>query len=277
MGGPAVVFLGSIFLKTLNMHSRVKSLLKTSILTYIAIIWHIIFPITHTVCCFYHIIQIIAPLSYTNKSCPRKKGHLLAESTLSSFRMTKKLPVWPSQRLANSVLNWDRFLYPFKHSIIDSSIADVQHNFVSASLTPACLSWILLGWPFERKTNQPLFWALCYIIKRSSAGDWLFLLAALHSLSLFLHHENARNIACSRTPPPTTLHLHCPPPPTKNPGYAPGVGVLRGQRHIPSRTWSKYPSHPGVELIKLLKMTTHKKWQSVCFHECEEAKGMNKN
>ena len=45
-------------------------------------------------------------------------------------------------------------------------------------------SWILLDWSFERKTNQPLFWALCYIIKRSSAGDWLFLLAALHSLSL---------------------------------------------------------------------------------------------
>ena len=82
--------------------------------------------------------------------------------------MTKKFPrltestAWPSQFW----IDWDRFLYPFKHSIIDSSIAGVQHNFVSSSLTPVCLSWILLGWrPFERKTNQPLFWALCYIIK----------------------------------------------------------------------------------------------------------------
>ena len=49
IGKLAVVFLaGNIFLETLNTHSRVKSLLKTSTLTYIAIIWHILFPITHT-------------------------------------------------------------------------------------------------------------------------------------------------------------------------------------------------------------------------------------
>ena len=35
IGGLVVVFLGSMFLKTLNMYSRVKSLLKTSILTYL--------------------------------------------------------------------------------------------------------------------------------------------------------------------------------------------------------------------------------------------------
>ena len=50
-GRLAVVFLGSIFPKTLKMHSQVKSLIKkTSILTYIAIIYHILLLITHTDC-----------------------------------------------------------------------------------------------------------------------------------------------------------------------------------------------------------------------------------
>ena len=49
------------------------------------------------------------------------------------------------------------------------------------------------GWPFDRKTNQQLFWALCYIFKRSSTGDWL-LLTTLQSLSFFLHHENVWNV-----------------------------------------------------------------------------------
>ena len=104
--------------------------------------------------------------------------------------------------------------------------------------TSVCLSWSLFARPFDRKTNQPLFWALCYIFKRSSAGDGLFLLTTPHSLSLFLHHENARNvvqgnpkfskISRGSMPPdsPTSLHLHCPhapprPPLTNNPGYAP--------------------------------------------------------
>ena len=68
-----------------------------------------------------------------------------------------------------------------------------------------------------------------------------FFLTTLHSLSLFLYHENVQNVVQgnpkflkfsrgSTSPdPPTSLYLHCPdarpppppPPPTKNPGYAP--------------------------------------------------------
>ena len=47
-GWLAVVFLYWVFLKTMKLHSQVKSLLKTFILTYITIIWHILFPITPT-------------------------------------------------------------------------------------------------------------------------------------------------------------------------------------------------------------------------------------
>ena len=100
--------------------------------------------------------------------------------------------------------------------------------------------WAEFFWPAVwQETSQPLLWTLCYIFKRSSAVDWLFLLTTLHSLSLFLLHENARNLvqgnpkflkfyreACLQTPPPrpTNLHFHCPhapPPPTKNRGYVP--------------------------------------------------------
>ena len=87
---------------------------------------------------------------------------------------------------------------------------------------------------------QPLFWA------RSSTGDWLFLLTALHSLSFTLSPPFKR-AKCSPTPrqpkiskifpesmppdPLTSLFLdygpHAPPPPpTKNPGYAPVLLLL---------------------------------------------------
>ena len=52
----AVVLLGNLFLKTLKMYSQLKSLRKTSKLTCIAIILHILFPTTHTACCFHHIV-----------------------------------------------------------------------------------------------------------------------------------------------------------------------------------------------------------------------------
>ena len=109
-------------------------------------------------------------------------------------------------------------------------------------------------WPATwQETSQPLFWALRHTFKRSSAGDWLFLLTTLHSFSLFLHHENARNIvqgnpkflkfsrggACSRIPYKFALSLptHIPPPhthtqshththPTKNPGFAPVSNIF---------------------------------------------------
>ena len=55
-------------------------------------------------------------------------------------------------------------------------------NICYPAKTLVCLSWILFGRPFDRNwlTMQPLF---CYIFKRSSACDWLFLLTTLHSLS----------------------------------------------------------------------------------------------
>ena len=81
------------------------------------------------------------------------------------------------------------------------------------------------------------FWALCYIniFKRSSAGDWIFLLTTLHCLSLFFHHENTRNVVQTNpkflkfsrgSMPPDPLRVcNCtahtrpspsPSPPTKN-------------------------------------------------------------
>ena len=60
-----------------------------------------------------------------------------------------------------------------------------KFNICYPAKTLVCLSWILFGrpfGPFDRNwlTMQPLF---CYIFKRSSACDWLFLLTILHSLS----------------------------------------------------------------------------------------------
>ena len=56
-GRLAVIFLSNMFPKTLKMNSHVKFLLKTSILTYIATIWHILFLITHR--------QLFSALCYT--------------------------------------------------------------------------------------------------------------------------------------------------------------------------------------------------------------------
>ena len=57
-----------------------------------------------------------------------------------------------------------------------------KFNICYPAKTLVCLSWILFGRPFDRDwlTMQPLF---CYIFKRSSACDWLFLLTTLYSLS----------------------------------------------------------------------------------------------
>ena len=96
---------------------------------------------------------------------------------------------------------------------------------------------------FELNFIWPAIWA------RSSTGDWLFLLTALHSLSFSLSPPFKR-AKCSPTPrqskiskiftesmppdPLTSLFLyygpHAPPPPpplsTKNPGYAPVLLLL---------------------------------------------------
>ena len=78
-------------------------------------------------------------------------------------------------------------------------------------------------WPpmWQGLTMQPLF---CYIFKRSGAGDWLFLLTTLHSLSPPWKRAKCspRQSKISKIPrgsmssdPPTSLYLHCPnaPPP----------------------------------------------------------------
>ena len=71
----------------------------------------------------------------------------------------------------------------FKHGYANSlprlKIGKFNICYPAKTLVP--LSWILFGRPFDRNwlTMQPLF---CYIFKRSSACDWLFLLTTLHSL-----------------------------------------------------------------------------------------------
>ena len=105
-----------------------------------------------------------------------------------------------------------------------------------------------------RLIMQPLFWALCYIFKRSRASDWLFLLTALHpglhSFSLFLYHKNARNVVqgnpeISKLFPgehaPGTLYKYVsslptrtPPPTTKNPGRI-SIQILLFRAITPTR------------------------------------------
>ena len=113
IGGLAVVFLGSIFLKTLNMHSRVKSLLKPLYLLtsrsfdifYFQL--HTLFVVSTTSCCRAQ----NNGNSYTNHSpvyMKKKLSHVERSPSRPSqlylaFVWQKSCPVWPSQRLAISV------------------------------------------------------------------------------------------------------------------------------------------------------------------------------
>ena len=130
------------------------------------------------------------------------------------------------------------------------------------------------GWPFDRKTNQQLFWALCYIFKRSRTGDRLFLLTTLQSLSFFLHHENVWNIVQGNPkflkflwwsmpldlPPRSCI---CPPPLMKNLGYAPDSYIQFGLIWKNSSQFAE--KRPRKILISVLNIYYYFKNNTVCW------------
>ena len=196
-GRLAVVFLGSIFPKTLKMHCQVKSLLN--LYTYLRIHCNYLtylFLITHTDCLLFlphHVVyraqnsarpersksvqneELTGQTSnvafmfvftftvkirkkvwniYTNHSSfiwrkvvRGRRVTLPAESTLPSVRIQQKI----LPRLTK--LTAGRLSPEFIQTIIDSTIADVQHNFVSLSQTP-----ILAPFSFSITTLAHALW-----------------------------------------------------------------------------------------------------------------------
>ena len=127
-----------------------------------------------------------------------------------------------------------------------SNVVECLNQFTNAQIVYCLKTWkfiiCLTGqnlgmlelnfiWPaIGQVTGQLLYWALCCIFRRSSGGDFLFLLTTLYSLSHFIHYKNAWNAVSSNLnflkfyrgsiplDPPRNLHLHCshpPPPPRK--------------------------------------------------------------
>ena len=115
----------------------------------------------------------------------------------------------------------------FKHGYANSlpRLKTWKFNICYPAKTLVPLSWILFGRPFDRNwlTMQPLF---CYIFKRSSTCDWLFLLTTLHSLWKRAkcsprQSKNSKIFPGEHAPGPPlqvcifTAQMHPPPPSRK--------------------------------------------------------------
>ena len=121
----------------MKLHSKVKSLLRTSILTYITIIWHILLPVTHT-------------LLVSTTSCYKAQNN----GQLARFR-----PKWGNDKKWNDRPNFERCIRVdrpiFKKYVknVDKSIqiitrlqpGQLYRAFIYITKTLLCLTELTAG------------------------------------------------------------------------------------------------------------------------------------